>query len=46
LNNNELSFTGGDGLSIKNAVIIFGAKSDEEGVIAEQLYLACPIPVI
>ncbi len=41
----EIYYTGGDGLSIENPIIIMGDCTEEEAVIAEQAYLAAKIGV-
>jgi hypothetical protein len=38
ISNHEISFAGGDGSTIENAIIITGAKTDKESVISEQVY--------
>ncbi len=40
----SLTFAGGNGLSVKNPVIILGAKSLDDGLAAEQIWLAKNIP--
>lgn len=46
INNNEIFFSGGDGSTIEKAIIIMGAKTDEEGVISEQIYLTNKIGIV
>lgn len=38
INNHEITFAGGDGSTIENAIIIVGAKTDRRSVISEQIY--------
>lgn len=38
IKNHEITFAGGDGATIDNAIIIVGAKTDKESVISEQVY--------
>lgn len=39
INNNEITFSGGDGSSVENAIIISGVKNVEEIMISEQLFI-------